>query len=55
MQRNYRFIDIAIFSTLGCMVFITCVLGFIKYVAYDDFKYVTDERDIPHALDLSTY
>ncbi len=55
MQRQYPLINITLLVAFIAMFFVSTGLSWYKYEYTKNFRFVTDEHNIPKRLDISTY
>jgi|GEM_PF-5257490 len=54
-QRQYRIINIALLTSFIVMLLISAALSWYKYIYTKNFRFVTDEHNIPKRFDIKTY
>ena len=55
MQRQYPIINIALLVVFAMIFFVSAGLSWYKYEYTKSFRYITDEHNVPHRFDISTY
>ena len=54
-QRQYRIINIALLTSFIAMLLISTALSWYKYEYTKNFRFITDEHNMPLRFDIKTY